>query len=93
MHSLKTIISNLLLFNPIVGRSARLPWEETYAVQIKPLSNEVSVNFNMFSYIILHWIMSYANSRFIITIESHWFIALYPRVFQDAFCHSITYPL
>jgi hypothetical protein len=32
---LETILSKLFLFSPLVRRYARLPWEETYGVQIR----------------------------------------------------------
>jgi hypothetical protein len=92
---LETIFSKLLWFNPLVRRSARLPSEETCEVQIRPLS-DFFVDFNMFCSILLHWIVGYANSIFIITIKSQWFIPLYPQVFQNDFhplchCHELCF--
>ena len=71
MPNLLTRVSNTGLNNPFGNISVVCSEEDANGVQIIPLSlffDRMHVYFNVFGFVMLNWIVGYANSYFIITV-------------------------
>uniref|UniRef100_A0A9I9EIL7 Uncharacterized protein n=1 Tax=Cucumis melo TaxID=3656 RepID=A0A9I9EIL7_CUCME len=67
----------------ISNLSARRDVRNAFAPTVKSFFDEISININMFSSIMLNWVVSNTNSSFIITKELQWSLTFLMKIKQD----------